>query len=72
MAAKASKTKKGAAGRLRVKLARGWAGKAVRQVATLRGLGLRRSGDVRELPDNASVRGAVDKVRHLVTVETIG
>jgi large subunit ribosomal protein L30 len=72
MAAKVAASKKGSVGRLRVKLTRGWAGKAIRQVATLRGLGLRRSGDVNELPDNASVRGAVDKVSHLVTVEKIG
>jgi large subunit ribosomal protein L30 len=52
-----------------VTLARGWAGKAKRQVATLRGLGLRRSGDVAELADSPSVRGALDKVSHLVTVE---
>ena len=59
-------------GRVRVTLSRGWAGKAVRQVATLRGLGLRRCGDARELPDSATVRGAIDKVRHLVRVEKIG
>lgn len=64
--------KKAAAGRVKVTLVRGWAGKGIRQTATLRGLGLRRSGDCRELPDNPSVRGAIEKVSHLVTVENVG
>jgi large subunit ribosomal protein L30 len=66
-------SKKAAAGaRVRVTLVRGWAGKGVRQVATLYGLGLRRTGDSRELPDNASVRGAIEMVAHLVKVEKVG
>ena len=64
--------KAAAGGRLKVTLVRGWAGKGIRKVGTLRGLGLRRSGDYRELPDNASVRGAIDSVSHLVKVENIG
>ena len=58
-------------GRLKVTLVRGWAGKGIRKVGTLRGLGLRRSGDSRELPDSPSVRGAIDKVSHLVKVENV-
>ncbi len=39
------------------------------QRATLRGLGLRRLGAVRELDDSPSVRGMIRKVIHLVQVE---
>lgn len=39
-----------------------------RQRATLKGLGLRRINHVRELEDTASVRGMIDKVKHLVTI----
>jgi large subunit ribosomal protein L30 len=59
-------------GRLRVRLVRGWAGKRRIHQRTLRALGLRRSGDANELPDTPSVRGAIDKVSHLVVVETAG
>lgn len=39
-----------------------------KQRATLRGLGLRKIRQVRELEDTPSVRGMIDKVRHLVAV----
>lgn len=37
----------------------------------VRGLGLRKFGQVRELPDNNCVRGMVNKVKHLVAYELI-
>jgi len=40
------------------------------QRATLRGLGFRRLNQVVELEDTPSVRGMVNKVRHLVRVES--
>ena len=40
------------------------------QKETVRRLGLTRLSTV-ELPDNASVRGMLHKVRHLVTVEEV-
>jgi len=40
-----------------------------RQRATLRGLGLRRLNQRIELEDTPSVRGMIDKVKHLVVVE---
>jgi large subunit ribosomal protein L30 len=40
-----------------------------RQRATLRTLGLGRIGRTVERPDDPSVRGAVEAVRHLVKVE---
>ena len=40
-----------------------------RQRATLRGLGLKRLNQRVELEDTPSVRGMIDKVKHLVVVE---
>ena len=39
------------------------------QKRTIRALGLRRLGHTVEHSDSASVRGMIDKVRHLVAVE---
>jgi large subunit ribosomal protein L30 len=39
------------------------------QRATLRGLGLGRPGSSSELEDTPSVRGMMNKVRHLIVVE---
>jgi large subunit ribosomal protein L30 len=39
-----------------------------KQRATLRGLGLRKIRQVRELEDTPAVRGMIDKVRHLIVV----
>jgi len=39
-----------------------------RQLDTLRSLGLRRIGHTVEVTDNASIRGMLHKVRHLVEV----
>jgi large subunit ribosomal protein L30 len=41
------------------------------QKDTVTRLGLRRLGQTTELPDNPAVRGMIQKVRHLVTVEEI-
>jgi len=40
-----------------------------RQRATLRGLGLKRLNQRVELEDTPSVRGMIDKVKHLIVVE---
>jgi large subunit ribosomal protein L30 len=42
------------------------------QRATLRGLGLDKLHRSRELEDTPSVQGMIDKVRHLLRVETVG
>ena len=39
------------------------------QRATLVGLGLNKLNKTRELEDTASVRGMINKVKHLVTIE---
>jgi large subunit ribosomal protein L30 len=40
-----------------------------KQRATLCGLGLNKIGRTRELEDTPSVRGMIDKVKHMVKVE---
>jgi len=47
-------------------------GRESSQRATLRGLGLDKMNRSRELEDTPSVRGMIDKVRHLLRVETVG
>jgi large subunit ribosomal protein L30 len=55
--------------KLVVKLVRSPIGFDRRQRATLRGLGLRRLQHVVQLEDTPSVRGMIEKVKHLVEVE---
>ena len=56
---------------LRVQLVKSPIGYSVRQKATVRSLGLRKLNQVVELPDNPQVRGMVNKVNHLVTIEEV-
>jgi large subunit ribosomal protein L30 len=42
------------------------------QKRTLKALGLRRMNQCVEHEDSATIRGMINKVRHLVTVEAIG
>jgi large subunit ribosomal protein L30 len=42
-----------------------------RQKGTIRALGFHRLGDVVEQPDTPAIRGMVEKVGHLVSVEEI-
>ncbi len=56
-------------GRIVVRQVRSVIGYDRRQRATLRGLGLRRLHQTVELEDTPAVRGMIDKVIHLVTVE---
>jgi large subunit ribosomal protein L30 len=53
---------------LKVKLVRSPHGRLPKQAATIRGLGLRRTGDTRVLEDTPAVRGMVNKIPHLVTI----
>lgn len=57
---------------LRVTLVRSTIGRPKDQGATVRVLGLRKLHQTVELPDNPSVRGMVNKVRHLVKIEDAG
>jgi large subunit ribosomal protein L30 len=47
-------------------------GRESSQRVTLRGLGLDKINRSRELEDTPSVRGMIDKVRHLLRVESVG
>jgi len=57
-----------AAKRLSVKQIRSGSGHPETMRRTLKALGLKRHQSVSELPNNASVRGMLFKVRHLVEV----
>ena len=57
------------ASRIRVKQIRSGIGHSASMRRTLAALGLQRHQSVTELPNNASVRGMLYQVRHLVTVE---
>ncbi|HUE38595.1 MAG TPA: 50S ribosomal protein L30 [Candidatus Binatia bacterium] len=55
--------------RLRIRLKGSEIGCTERQRQTIRGLGLRRIGDARELEKTPAVLGMIEKVAHLVEVE---
>jgi len=54
---------------LQVKYVKSGIGYPRKQKGTLRALGLKRLGDVVELPDTPTVRGMLQKVGHLIEVE---
>jgi large subunit ribosomal protein L30 len=58
--------------KLKVTLLRSTIGANKSQVATVKGLGLRKIGGSRELDNTPAVRGMVKKVIHLVQVEEVG
>jgi large subunit ribosomal protein L30 len=55
---------------IRVRQFKSGIGYARDQKATLRGLGFRRLNQVVELEDTPAVRGMINKVRHLVRIES--
>lgn len=59
------------ANKLQIKLVRSPIGYNVRQKRTVRALGLRKLNQVVVRPDNPSVRGMVESVKHLVEVDEI-
>ena len=59
------------AGRVKVTLVRSTIGFDRRQAAVVQGLGLRRLGHTVELQDVPSIRGMIQKVRHLVRVSDV-
>ena len=58
-------------GVLRITLVRSTIGRPADQGRTVKALGLRRLHSTVERPDNPSIRGMVNKIRHLVTVEEV-
>ena len=57
-----------AAGKIKVKRVGSPIRREASQGETLRGLGLRRAGQIVEAPDTPAVRGMIRKVQHLVEV----
>ena len=58
-------------GKIRIKLRRSAIGEKPGTRQTLRGLGLRRVGSCVVRPDDPAIRGMVQKVVHLVEVESV-
>ena len=58
-------------GVLRITLVRSTIGRPADQARTVASLGLRKLNATVERPDNASIRGMVTKIRHLVRVEEL-
>ncbi len=56
------------AGTIKVRQTKSSIGRLPKHKATLRGLGLRRIGHVRELEDTAAVRGMINQVYYMVEV----
>jgi large subunit ribosomal protein L30 len=56
-------------GRITIRWVKSQIGYDRKQRATIRGLGLKRLGQRVQLEDTPSVRGMINKVRHLVVVE---
>jgi large subunit ribosomal protein L30 len=59
------------ADKLKITLVKSTIGAIPKQVKTVEALGIHKMHQTVELPDNAAVRGMVQKVRHLVKVEEI-
>lgn len=54
---------------IKVRLVKGLRGTQSRHRLSVKALGLNKINDVRELPDNPSVRGLINQVFYLVRVE---
>jgi large subunit ribosomal protein L30 len=54
---------------MKITLRRSLIGVPKDQRATVRALGLRKTGDTREVKETPDVRGMVDKVAYLLTIE---
>ena len=61
--------KKEADKKLKITLVRSTIGQVPKNRATIEAMGLRKMNQTVELPDNASTRGQIQKVRHMVKVE---
>ena len=57
--------------RLRITYRKSMIGRNKKQQATIKALGLRKLNQTVEHDDNAVIRGMVNKVKHLVTVEEV-
>jgi large subunit ribosomal protein L30 len=71
-AKKKSSKKRKKAGRLHITLSKSPIGYSERQKRTVRALGLRRMHQTVDQEDTPVIRGMIDKVKHLLTVEELG
>lgn len=65
---KTAATKSGSAEKIKVKLVRSSIRCTERQLATLRGLGLKRTGSTKELESTSAVHGMIKKVSRVVEI----
>ncbi len=59
------------AGKLKITLVKSPIGAVPKNKKTVEALGLRKIGKTVEMPDNDAVRGMIQRVRHLVSVEEV-
>ena len=71
-AKKGSRAKRKKPRRLNITLTKSSIGYSERQKRTVRALGLRRMHQTVEQEDTPVIRGMIDKVKHLLTVEELG
>ena len=57
--------------KLKITLIKSTIGQVPKNRATVAAMGLRKLNQTVELPDNASTRGQIQKVRHMVKVEEV-
>ncbi len=57
--------------KLKITLIKSTIGQVPKNRATVEAMGLRKINQTVELPDNASTRGQIQKVRHMVKVEEV-
>ena len=56
---------------LKITLVKSTIGAVPKQVATVKSMGFKKLNSSVELPDNASTRGQIQQIRHLVKVEEL-
>ncbi|MCR5451662.1 MAG: 50S ribosomal protein L30 [Lachnospiraceae bacterium] len=59
------------ANKLKITLVKSPIGAVPKNKKTVEALGLRKVGKTVEMPDNDAIRGMIQKVRHLVSVEEV-
>lgn len=59
------------AGKLKVTLAKSTIGTSPKQKKVVEALGLKKTNKSVEVPDNPQMRGAIEKVKHLLKVEEL-
>ena len=59
------------AGKLKVTLVKSTIGSSPKQKKVVEALGLKKTNKSVELPDNPQMRGAIEKVKHLLKVEEL-